>query len=78
MSNREILENRLVRANKSILRAEITVAAQEARIKRLADLRCDTTKSEELLEVFKRSLQAMYRHRELILARLAKLNQRFL
>ena len=72
MSDKELLEDQLIQANKYILRAEINVAAQEVRIKRLADLGCDTARSQELLEVFKTTLQAMHVHRNAILARLLK------
>jgi hypothetical protein len=70
MSNEEMEERHLALANHHIWMGERNVAEQGMRIKRLAALDCDTRLSEQLLVVFKKSLQEMYIHRDQILAAL--------
>jgi hypothetical protein len=70
MTDKAMEERHLALATKHIWMAEKNVAEQEERIKRLAALSCDTTLSEQLLVVFKKSLQEIYIHRDQILAAL--------
>jgi hypothetical protein len=72
MNDKAMEERHLVQVNEHIVLAEKHIAQQEARIRKLAADRHDTTKAEKTLLIFKQLLQEMYSHRDLILAALKR------